>query len=160
VRVGRHFQALHAPLTQNLRDAVHERGGDAASPPAWIDEQVFQLEGAAALAPGSEADKRTFGDRYIGASFGQGIKPKNQVLRCKPGKPSITLMAVLTSGKLFEQVDFVIAVRVTRRAAALLVAEPGIEPGRLERVRAQDDLVAATAPDLSLGCCEDLGSKS
>jgi hypothetical protein len=55
-------------------------------------------------------------------------------------------------------VDVVVAVRVARRAAAFLVAEPAVETGCLEGVGAQGYPVAIAAPDLSFGCGEELGS--
>src|SRR5689334_5783456 len=57
VRVGGHLQALHTPRSQNLRDAVDERGGYPAPPPAWVHKQVFQFEGATGFEPRGEPNK-------------------------------------------------------------------------------------------------------
>jgi hypothetical protein len=64
------------------------------------------------------------------------------------------------SVKLLHQVDVVVAVRVTRRAAAFGVAEPGVETGCLEGVGAQGHPVAAAAPDLGFGGLEELGAQA
>ena len=38
VRIGGHLQALHAPCSQDVRDAVDERGGDAGPHIAGVHE--------------------------------------------------------------------------------------------------------------------------
>jgi hypothetical protein len=70
VRIGGHLQALHVPCSQDVRDAVDQRGGDPASHIARVHEEVFQFDGAVGLGPGGEADKRAvlFGD--VSAAFG------------------------------------------------------------------------------------------
>src|SRR5262249_6492164 len=67
--------------------------------------------------------------------------------------PMATMLPTSTPGsaELLHQVDVVIPVRIARRAPAFGVAEPGVETRCLERVGAQRDPIAATAPDLGLG---------
>jgi hypothetical protein len=57
-------------------------------------------------------------------------------------------------------VDVVVAVRIARRAAALPVAEPGLEIRRLERVGAQRHPVTAAAHDLSFCHGQEPGSQA
>src|SRR5262249_25018304 len=64
------------------------------------------------------------------------------------------------SAELLDQVDLVIAARVRRGAAALSVAEPGVESRCLEGVGAQGGLTAATAPDLVLGGGQQPGAQA
>ncbi len=54
----------------------------------------------------------------------------------------------LGSAELLHEVDVVVPVRVGGRAAALLVAETGIESWCLEGVGAQGHLIAAASLDL------------
>ena len=57
-------------------------------------------------------------------------------------------------------VDVVVAVRVTGRASAFGVAEPGVETRCLEGVRAQGHPVAAAAPDLGFGGGQEPGAQA
>ena len=60
---------------------------------------------------------------------------------------------------MLHQVDVVVPVRVGGRAAALLVAETGIESWCLEGVGAQGHLIAAASLDLLFGCGKEPGSQ-
>ena len=57
MRVGGHFQALHAPCSQSLRDAIEECSGNATPHRPRVYEEIFQFDGAVGFDPGGEANE-------------------------------------------------------------------------------------------------------
>src|SRR5262249_34826142 len=74
--------------------------------------------------------------------------------------PCRCLGGALGSAEPLDQVDVIVPMRVAGGAAALLVAETGIETGCLEGVGAQGNLVAAAALDLLFGFGQQPGSQA
>lgn len=76
MRVGGHFQALRAPYSQNLSDAVDQCRGNAAPHPGRVYEEVFQFDGAVGLDPGGEANQRAVLFRDMSAASASPSGPR------------------------------------------------------------------------------------